>query len=471
MKAFLDENFLLTTETAQKLYHEHAAKMPIIDYHCHINPQEIADDKKYRDITEVWLGGDHYKWRAMRCNGVQECDITGSKDTNPYKTFEKWAETLPKCIGNPLYHWTYLELKAYFGITKVLKASTAKEIYDECNEKLKDDSMSVRNIIKNSNVTLICTTDDPIDSLEYHKEIAADATCEVKVLPAFRPDKAMNINLPTFPEYMVALGNVCGFAIESYADFKKAMEMRIDFFNEMGCKASDHALDFPVCVTMTEEEVSAFFAKGLAGEALTSVEVEGFKTEFLKMVAALYYKYNWVMQIHYGCIRNVSTAMFDALGPDTGFDVIGEGGRASALAGLLNQFTTGGYLPKMVLYSLNQYDNEAIATIASAFAANSDVASRIQLGSAWWFNDTKTGMQKQLIDLANLGTLGNFIGMLTDSRSFLSYTRHEYFRRILCEMFGNLVENGEYHDDMESLGQMVEDICYNNTVKFFGFDV
>ena len=471
MKQFMDDNFLLETETARRLYHEHAAKMPIIDYHCHINPQEIAEDKRYDSITEVWLGGDHYKWRAMRCNGVQEADITGSKDTDPYRTFEKWAETLPRAIGNPLYHWTYLELKKYFGITEPLNGKSAKAIYDKCNARLKDADMSVRGIIDQSNVKLICTTDDPVDSLEWHKKIKADPTCKVKVLPAFRPDKAFNIHKPEYASYMAKLAEVSGVEIKNFADVVKALYNRIDFFNEMGCRASDHALDYAVYADATEEELNAIVAKGLAGGAISAEELNKYKTACLLAVAKKYKEYGWVKQIHFGCIRDNNTAWYKKLGPDTGFDAVSNTHGADDLGKLMDAMAMTGDLPKMVLYSLNQYDNETIMTLAGAFQVDGQCASQIQMGSAWWFNDTKTGMEKQLTDFANLGVLGNFIGMLTDSRSFLSYTRHEYFRRILCNWIGNLVENGEYHADMETLGQLVEDISYNNTVKFFGFDV
>ena len=470
MKAFMDEDFLLESEAAKVLYHDYAEKMPIIDYHCHINPADIAEDKRYKTITEVWLDGDHYKWRAMRCNGIPESRITGSKDTDPYETFKAWAETLPRCIGNPLYHWTYLELKKYFGITEALTPKTCKDIYDRCNARLADADMSVRGIIEQSNVRLICTTDDPIDDLMQHARIAADPDCKVKVLPAFRPDKAMNIDKPGFREYIGKLEDVCGYEIATFADLKRALYERIDYFNERGSHVSDHALDYPVCSPATEEELDMILAEGMNGP-VSADKADKFKTAVLLALSEKYHAYGWVMQIHYGCIRNNSDRMFRQLGPDTGFDSVSDAGGAKALAGLLNAMEREGHLPKMVLYSLNQYDNETIASIAGCFQTDGECASKIQLGSAWWFNDHKTGMEKQLTDLANLGTLGNIIGMLTDSRSLLSYTRHEYFRRILCNVIGKWVDNGEVHADMEMLGQIVQDICYNNTVKFFGFDV
>lgn len=471
MKKFMDEDFLLETETARTLYHEHAEKMPIIDYHCHINPQEIFEDKRYDNITQVWLGGDHYKWRAMRCNGIPECDITGAKDSDPYRTFTQWAKTLPRAIGNPLYHWTYLELKKYFGITDALNETSAKEMYDKCNARLQEPDMSVRGIIAQSNVKLICTTDDPIDTLEWHAKIKADSTCKVKVLPAFRPDKAMNIQKPEFADYMKKLAAASGVPIATFADVEKALANRIDFFHEMGCRASDHAVDYAICELASQSELDAILAKGLNGNAITELEMNQYKTAVLLSISKKYKALDWVMQIHFGCIRDVNKPFYKKLGPDTGFDSVSNNHGVDEFGGLMNAMSEQGTLPKMVLYSLNQYDNEEIMTLAGCFQVDGACASQVQLGSAWWFNDTKTGMEKQLTDFANLGTLGNFIGMLTDSRSFLSYTRHEYFRRILCNWIGNLVENGEYHADMETLGQLVEDISYNNTVKFFGFDV
>ena len=471
MKPFMDADFLLQTETAKTLYHNYAENAPIIDYHCHVNPAEIAADRVYDNITQVWLGGDHYKWRAMRCNGVPEQDITGSKDTDPYTTFLRWAETLPKAIGNPLYHWTYLELKKYFGITEQLTAKTAEKLYQTCNEKLKQPGMSVRGLIDQSDVRLICTTDDPVDDLAYHDQIKADSTCKVKVLPALRPDKVMNIDKAGFAEYMAKLAQVAGKQIKTFADLETVLADRIDYFHAHGCLASDHALDYCICEPATAQELDNILAAALAGENVCEQDANRFKTAVLLSVAKKYAALGWVMQIHFGCIRNNSTKLFEKLGPDTGFDAIGNSRGAEKLAQLLDTMQAGGYLPKMVLYSLNQYDNEIIATIAGCFQADGECASKIQLGSAWWFNDTKTGMEKQMTDLANLGTLGNFIGMLTDSRSFLSYTRHDYFRRILCNLLGNWVENGEYHNDIETLGQMVKDISYNNTVRFFGFDL
>ncbi len=470
MKKFMDENFLLSTKTAEILYHEHAAKMPIIDYHCHINPEDIAKNTRYDNITQVWLGGDHYKWRAMRCNAISEANITGSKDTNPYNTFKSWANTLPQAIGNPLYHWTYLELKTYFGIEKQLCDETSKEIYDKCNELLKRDDMCVREIIKKSNVKVIGTTDDPLDDLNWHEQIHQDETFDVKVLPSFRPDKALNIDKDGFAEYILELGKKANMSINSAKDVCTALNIRIDYFNKHSACISDHALDYCIYEEKTETEIEDIFNKALSSKTLSEKEVSAYKTYILISLAKKYRELNWVMQIHFGCLRNNNTKMYKQLGPDTGFDAVSNSHGVDGLSKLLDAFNENG-IPKMVIYSLNQYDNEAIATLAGCFAADAQCKGQIQLGSAWWFNDTKTGMEKQITDLANLGLLGNFIGMLTDSRSFLSYTRHEYFRRILCNWVGNLIENGEYYADMDKVGKMIEDICYNNAAKFFGLDL
>ncbi len=467
MKKFMDENFLLDTKTAEILYHEHAAKMPIIDYHCHINPEEIAKNKRYDNITQVWLGGDHYKWRAIRCNGVSENEITGSKDTNPFTTFKAWANTLVKAIGNPLYHWTYLELKTYFGIEEQLCDETCEKIYNMCNERLKQDNMSVRGIIKQSNVKVIGTTDDPLDDLKWHKNIADDITFDVKVLPSFRPDKALNIDKEGFSEYIEALGKCANITINGVKNVCDALNNRIDFFHENGACISDHALDHCIYEVKSEAELDEILSNARKGIKLTQEDVSAYKTYILISLAKKYKQLNWAMQIHFGCLRNNNTKMFKELGPDTGFDAVSNAHGVDPLSKLLDAFNENG-MPKMILYSLNHYDNEAIATLAGCFSANAQCKGQIQLGSAWWFNDTKTGMEKQLTDLANLNLLGNFIGMLTDSRSFLSYTRHEYFRRILCNWVGNLIENGEYYADMKSAGKLIEDVCYNNAAEYFG---
>lgn len=464
----MDENFLLSTETAQELYHEYAEKMPVLDYHCHINPQEIAEDRKFDNITQVWLGGDHYKWRQMRSNGVDEYYVTG--DAPDREKFQKWAETLEKAIGNPLYHWSHLELQRFFGYHGVLNGDTAEEVWNLCNAELQQDSMSVRNLIRQSNVTLICTTDDPADDLRWHKMIAEDDSFEVQVLPAWRPDKAMNLEKPDYLDYLKKLGNVAGVEIKSFKDLKTALSKRMTFFDEMGCRASDHALEYVMYAPASEAEIEDIFTERLMGAKITREDELRFKTAFMMFVAGEYTRMGWAMQLHYGCKRDNNTTMYKKLGPDTGYDCINNYAPSSETADFLNALNEAGNLPKTILYSLNPNDDEALGTILGCFQ-NSDAIGKIQQGSAWWFNDNKTGMMKQMTSLANLGLLGNFNGMLTDSRSFLSYPRHEYFRRILCELIGGWVENGEYPKDMKSLEKIIKGISYNNAVRYFGFQL
>ena len=468
MKAFMDEDFLLQTEVAKKLYHDYAAKMPVLDYHCHINPREIAEDRQFENITQVWLGGDHYKWRFMRSCGVDEKYITG--DASDKEKFMKWAECLGKAIGNPLYHWSHLELQRYFGFNGALSRKNAEEVWNLCNEKLTQPSMSARNISKQSNVTLICTTDDPVDSLEWHKKIAEDDSFDVAVLPAWRPDKAMNLEKPDYTDYISKLSSVSGVAIKTFEDLKKALVIRIEFFASMGCCVSDHALEYVMYEPATDAQIEVIFAKAMAKETITRQEEMQFKTAFMTFVSGEYNKRNWVLQLHYGCKRDNNKPMFAKLGPDTGYDCINNYAPSAQTADFLNHLIEKDSLPKTILYSLNPNDNQAIGTILGCFQ-NSDAVAKIQQGSAWWFNDHKTGMQEQMISLANLGNLSGFVGMLTDSRSFLSYTRHEYFRRILCNLFGNWVENGEFPEDYDILGEIVQNISYNNAVNYFGFDM
>ena len=466
MKPFMDEDFLLSNETAKILYHNYAKQVPIIDYHCHINPQEIAEDRQFDTITQVWLGGDHYKWRQMRTNGIDEKFITG--DASDYEKFEKWAATLQKAIGNPLYHWSHLELQRYFDYKKPLSPSTAEEVWEVCNKKLADPSMSVRNIIRQSNVETICTTDDPVDSLEWHKKIAEDETFEVKVLPAWRPDKAMNLEKPEYLDYLAKLSAVSGVKIDSFAALCEALKVRMDFFASMGCLVSDHALEYVMYKPATAEEIEAIFAKRLAGTAPTALEELQFKTAFMNFVGKEYHRLGWVMQLHYGTKRDNNVFRYNQLGPDTGYDCINTYSSSAEMAAFLNSLNATDQLPKTIIYSLNPVDNAAIGTVLGCFQDASCVG-KIQQGSAWWFNDHKTGMTEQMTSLANLSLLANFVGMLTDSRSFLSYTRHEYFRRILCNLIGTWVENGEYPNDIEFLGKMVQDISYYNTKNYFGF--
>ena len=468
MKPFMNEDFLLGTETARKLYHDHAEKMPVIDYHCHINPMEIYEDKRYDTITEVWLGGDHYKWRAMRSCGVPERYITG--DATPAEKFQKWAETIPSLIGNPLYHWTHLELQRYFGITEPLTGDNAMEIYETCNKILAQPDMSVRGIIRKSGVKLICTTDDPVDDLKAHELLAADPTAPAVVLPAFRPDKAMRADKPTFPQCVSQLEAVVGYAINTVEDMRRALADRIAYFADHGCRVSDHALDYCFCEEATEEELNDIFARAKAGKGITWGEQLKYHTALLIAVGKEYSRRDWVVQFHFGCLRDNSRVNFRKLGPDTGFDSMNDAPNAVGLARLLGTLEEQNALGKTILYSLNPSDNGIVGSIMGAFQTDSPIPGKIQQGSAWWFNDHKPGMEAQMVSLMSLGAMGSFNGMLTDSRSFLSYTRHEYFRRILCNLFGNLVENGEYPADMERLGKMVENISYNNTLHYFRFD-
>ena len=464
MKSFMDKDFLLSTETAKILYHEYGAKMPIIDYHCHVIPKEIFEDKRFENISQVWLSGDHYKWRIMRSNGVDEYYITG--DASDREKFQKFAEALPKVIGNPMYHWCHLELKNYFGYEGVLNGETAEEVWNLTEKKLHEDGMGVRGLIEKSNVAFIGTTDDPIDNLEWHEKIANDSTFKTIVAPSFRPDKALNIDKAGWKEYIAQLSAVSGIEICDYDSLESALSTRIDYFDAHGCKASDHGLDHMVFALADKDMLDDIIEKGLDDEKVSADEAAMLKTSLLIFCANEYVKHGWVMQIHYNCLRNPNTKMFKKLGPDTGFDCIGPENGSEALASLLDILNTNDSLPRTVLYSLDAGDNAFLDTLIGSFQGT-DVPGKLQHGSAWWFNDNKQGMRDQLISLANLSMLGNFIGMLTDSRSFLSYTRHEYFRRILCGLFGEWVENGEYPYDIPTLGNMIEDICYNNASRYF----
>ena len=468
MKPFMDKDFLLDTETARQLYHDYAAKMPIIDYHCHINPREIAEDKRFESIAEVWLGGDHYKWRLMRSAGVEEKYITG--DAPAREKFQKWAETLALAIGNPLYHWSHLELQRYFGYNGLLNGDTAEEVWNLCNAKLAEEGMSARGIIKQSGVRLICTTDDPIDSLEWHDAIAADASFDVTVLPAWRPDKAMNIEKPTFGAYIADLSRVSGVAISDFASLCSALSVRMDHFAKRGCVISDHALEYVLYAAADENEINAILADGLAGKALTDEQVRKYKTAFMTFCSGEYKRRGWIMQLHYGCLRDNNPPAFERLGPDTGYDCINNYAPAAQLTGFLGALEAADKLPKTIIYSLNPGDNAVIGTVLGCYQKGPDVA-KIQQGSARWFNDHLIGMREQMSSLASLGYLAGFVGMLTDSRSFLSYPRHEYFRRILCGLLGEWVESGLYPADMNALGKIVSDISYNNAVRYFGFSL
>ncbi len=462
----MDKDFLLSNDVAKTLYHEYAAKLPIIDYHCHIPPQQIADDIQFDNLTAIWLYGDHYKWRAMRTNGIPENEITG--DVSDYQKFENWAKTVPYTLRNPLYHWTHLELKKPFGIDKILNPSTAKEVWDECNAKLQTPEFSCKGLIKQANVEIICTTDDPVDSLEYHQKIK-DSGFETKVLPTWRADKTMAIdNLDDFNAYIDTLAEVSGVEINTYDDMLKALQIRQDFFAEMGCKLSDHGLDRFFCDEYTIEEVTAIFAKARKGEALTTEEINKYKSAVLYKLAVMDNDKGWTQQFHIGAIRNNNTFMYNKLGADTGFDSIGDDLVAKDLSKFLNSLATAEKLTKTILYNLNPAHNEVYATMLGNFQ-DGTVAGKIQWGSGWWFLDQKDGMEKQMNALSMLGLLSRFVGMLTDSRSFLSYSRHEYFRRILCNLLGEDVEKGLIPHDMDLLKEYVENICYYNAKNYFNF--
>lgn len=464
MKHFMDQNFLLTTPTAEKLYHGVAASLPIVDYHCHVSPKEIFEDRRFDNLTQVWLGGDHYKWRLMRSNGIEERYITG--DASDREKFFKFAETLPKAIGNPMYHWCHLELQRYFGYTGILNADTAEEVWERTKEALRDPEMSVRGLIRQSNAVFIGTTDDPTDSLEWHDRIAADKTFDTLVAPSFRPDKALNVQKPEWKEYIGTLSQVSGISVDGLDTLKQALSLRMDYFNERGCRASDHGLDRAVFRPAEPNEADAVVRKALHGGTVTTEEAEVLKTELLLFCAERYTKLGWVMQIHYNCIRNPNSEALRTLGPDSGFDIIGPNNGAAALTRLLDTLHTRNTLPRTVLYSLDAGDNAFLDSLIGAFQ-NSGIPGSLQHGSAWWFNDHKQGMREHLTGLANLSLLGNFVGMLTDSRSFLSYTRHEYFRRILCGLIGEWVESGEYPDGEAQLEQIVRDVCYRNAARYF----
>ena len=465
MEPFLSKDFLLDTSVARQLYHDFAEHQPIIDYHCHIDPKDIWEDRRFDDITQVWLGGDHYKWRLMRSNGVDERYITG--DADPREKFQKFAETLPRAIGNPMYHWCHLELKNYFGYTGVLNGDTAQQVWDLCNEQLKGDpDKSARGLIRKSNVAMIGTTDDPCSTLCWHERLAGDDTLSVRVCPSFRPDPAINIHKPGFAAYVEAMEQNVGFPIRSIQDMRDALSGRISYFDEHGCRAADHGLDYVVFRPISDEAATAALQKARAGQPLTLEEVEGYQTALLLHCARAYRKLDWVMQLHFSCVRNPTSKMLEILGPDTGFDCIAVTDSCAATYRLMDALGRENALPKTILYSLNPADNAWLDTLLGAFQGP-EVPGKIQHGSAWWFNDHRTGMTEHLTSLANLSVLGNFVGMLTDSRSFLSYARHEYFRRVLCALLGRWAEEGAYPCDITALGGLVEDICYRNAKRYF----
>jgi glucuronate isomerase len=466
MKKFLDENFLLSNKTAQRLYHQFAREMPIIDYHCHLPPEQIANDINFKSLTQVWLYGDHYKWRAMRANGIDESYCTGNK--SDYEKFEKWAETVPFTLRNPLYHWTHLELQRYFTIDKILNPDTCREIYEEATAKLQTPEFSVRNLLRKMNVKLVCTTDDPIDNLVHHQQVIADGL-EIKMLPAFRPDKGMNVDdAVSFNNYVALLEAASGISVSTYTDYLGALKQRHDFFAAMNCSVSDHGLEQLYVEDYTAAEIENAFDKIRAGNQLSYIENLKFKSAMLYQFAIWNYEKGWVQQFHLGAIRNNNSRLLKLSGADAGCDSIGDFSQAKALAKFLDRLNKTNQLAKTILYNLNPADNELFATMAGNFNDGS-VIGKIQFGAAWWFLDQKDGIVKQMNALSNMGLLSRFVGMITDSRSFLSYPRHEYFRRILCNVFGEEIENGELPNDINWTGKIIQDICFHNAKNYFNW--
>ncbi len=466
MKPFLNEDFLLQTDTARRLYHEHAAPQPIIDYHCHLPPDQIAQNRQFDNLTQIWLYGDHYKWRAMRANGVAEHYITG--EASDWEKFEKWAETVPYTVRNPLYHWTHLELRRYFGVTELLDKTSARRIYDACNAQLRTPEYAVQGLLAKMNVETVCTTDDPADTLEHHRALAGSGRGP-RVLPTFRPDRAMSPEAPGYNNYLDRLGTSAGVDIRTYADLLAALRQRHDFFAAQGCRLSDHGLEHLYAVDYTAGEVTAVFGKARGGYELEAFEINQLKSALLVFLAELDWEKGWTQQFHLGALRNNNSRMLRELGPDTGWDSVGDFAQGRALSRFLDRLDGQDKLAKTILYNLNPADNELLATMAGNFN-DGTVAGKVQFGSAWWFLDQKDGMEKQLNALSNMGLLSRFVGMLTDSRSFLSYPRHEYFRRILCNLLGGDVEHGELPAELLPwLGEVVENVCYRNARDYFGF--
>ena len=470
MGAFIHDNFILKTQTAVDLYHQYAKNMPIYDYHCHLSPKDIAENRKFNTITELWLEGDHYKWRGMRTHGIDEKYITG--DASDKEKFAAWAKTVPYTLGNPLYHWTHLELKNYFGIEELLSEKNWEQVWDRCNELLQQDDYSVHGLIKRSNVKVICTTDDPTDDLYYHEQIKNIENFDVKVLPTFRPDKGVEINKDTFVPFVKQLEKVTNKSLTTFNEYVQALEERVQYFHERGGRISDHGLGEIPFASYEESELEQIFQAGRNGEQVSLVDENKFKTALLVFLAKCYKKRDWAMQIHFGAIRNNNTKMFKKLGPDSGIDSINDqAGVAAPLNALLNAFEQEDSLPKTILYNLNPTYNDLIASTIANFQTEAGVAGKIQFGSGWWFNDTKPGMIRQMSSLADQGLLSHFVGMLTDSRSFISYSRHEYFRRILCDLVGTWVEDGEIPNEPDLLKPLIENICFNNAKNYFSIEL
>lgn len=464
-KPFLDENFLLDNAVSQELYHDFARELPIIDYHCHLPPQEIAADKQFGNLTQIWLNGDHYKWRAMRTNGVDEKFITGAAPDE--EKFQKWAETVPYTMRNPLYHWTHLELKRYFGVDKLLDGDSAKAVYQHCNERLQSPEYSVRSLLKKMRVEVVCTTDDPVDDLTHHWQLR-ESDFDIGVLPAFRPDKAILIEQEGFVNYIERLGEAAGIAVTKWNDLLAALEQRMDFFHEQGCRLADHGLEQLYAADFSAGEVDKILHRRLSGEEVYHGEAVIYMSALLYELGKMYHFKGWTQQYHLGALRNNSSRMMRELGPDTGFDSIGDFAQAQPLACFLDRLDATDQLARTILYNVNPGDNEVLATMTGNYNDGS-IPGKMQFGSAWWFLDQKDGMEQQLNILSNMGLLSRFVGMLTDSRSFLSYPRHEYFRRILCNLFGRDVMNGELPNDIDWIGKLVRDICYYNAKEYFEF--
>ncbi|MEV4886189.1 glucuronate isomerase [Chitinophaga ginsengisegetis] len=465
-KKFMDENFLLNSDAAERLYHDYAKDMPIIDYHCHLPPAQIAADTRFENITQAWLYGDHYKWRAMRTNGVPESYCTGNN--TDWEKFEKWAATVPYTLRNPLHHWTHLELQRYFGISDILNPASAKQIYDSCNQLLQTPEYSVQNLLRSRNVSIICTTDDPADNLQYHRQLKQDGF-EIPVVPAFRPDQAMNVDVPeAYNRYLEKLEQAANCSINTYDDLLQTLKSRHDVFAAHGCKVSDHGIEEIYADDFLEKDIRQIFLKIRGGQVLTYTENRQFKSALLLELALMDWKAGWVQQYHLGALRNNNSRMLRQLGPDTGWDSIGDFSQARALAKFLDKLDSQDKLAKTIIYNLNPADNELMATMTGNFNDGS-VAGKVQFGAAWWFLDQKDGMTRQMNALSNMGLISRFVGMLTDSRSFLSYPRHEYFRRLLCGLFGEEIERGEIPDDIEAVGKMIQDICYGNAKSYFGW--
>ncbi len=467
MNNFMDKDFLLDTDSAKKLFHDFAENMPICDYHCHLSPKEIYENKQPENISQLWLSGDHYKWRAMRSCGIDEKYCTG--DASDKDKFLKFAEALQYCIGNPLYHWAHIELQRYFGVETPLNAKTAQDVYDRANDAIAKGDFRPQTLITKSNVKIVCTTDDPVDNLEYHKLLKNVDGFDCKVLPSFRPDKALNIHLKGFKEYISELGKATNTQINSYKDVIDALLNRVDYFNEVGCKVSDQAFDYVPFSIQTDDEIECVFRKALNGENITQSEGDGYRTAVLLALGEKYHQLDWAMEVHIGAMRNNSTRLFNKLGADVGFDSVGDCEIAVGLSQFMDALDAKGVLPKTILFNLNDKDNTVLATMLGNFQGT-EAESKIQFGPAWWFLDTMDGMTNQMKSLGNLGVLGKFIGMETDSRSFTSYGRHEYFRRIMCRLLGKWIEDGWYAYDEEIVKEIVQGICYNNAIKYFKFN-